>query len=63
MANEEQLSILKQGVNVWNKWRSDNPEAEIDLNRANLSFANLEAANLSGAQIMGANGTGNQECS
>ena len=26
MANEEQLSILKQGVDVWNKWREENPD-------------------------------------
>ena len=24
MANEEQLAILKQGVEVWNKWLRDN---------------------------------------
>jgi hypothetical protein len=23
MAHEEQLSILKQGVEVWNKWREE----------------------------------------
>ena len=31
MANEEQLSILKQGVEVWNKWRKENPNVRIDL--------------------------------
>ena len=30
MANEEQLSILKQGVEVWNRWRVENPHAIID---------------------------------
>jgi hypothetical protein len=24
MANEEQLAILKQGVDVWNQWRKEN---------------------------------------
>jgi hypothetical protein len=24
MANEEQLAILKQGVDVWNQWREEN---------------------------------------
>jgi len=36
MANEEQLSILKQGVKVWNKWRSENPNVAIDLSEARL---------------------------
>jgi len=26
MANEEHLKILKQGVDVWNKWRDINPD-------------------------------------
>ena len=26
MANPEHLEILKQGVDVWNKWREENPE-------------------------------------
>jgi len=30
MANEEQLSILRQGVDVWKKWREKNPHAIID---------------------------------
>jgi hypothetical protein len=31
MANEEQLAILKQGVDVWNRWRKENLEIEVDL--------------------------------
>ena len=34
MANEEQLSILKQGVDVWNQWRGKNIQGEIDLSGA-----------------------------
>jgi hypothetical protein len=39
MANEEQLqlAILKQGVEVWNKWRRENCHVEIDLNEADLT--------------------------
>ena len=46
MANEEQLSILKQGVEVWNKWRENNPDIEIDLIDADLSETDLRKANL-----------------
>jgi hypothetical protein len=31
VANEEHLAILKQGVEVWNKWREKNPEIKPDL--------------------------------
>jgi hypothetical protein len=41
MANQEQLEILKQGVEVWNEWRADNYNSAIDLSGANLSGANL----------------------
>ena len=26
MADEEQVALLKQGVEVWNKWREENPD-------------------------------------
>jgi TIR domain-containing protein/pentapeptide repeat protein len=60
MANEEQLSILKQGVHVWNAWRAENPNLEVDLRKANLSKTNLRGidfsdANLSKADFSGAN--------
>jgi uncharacterized protein YjbI with pentapeptide repeats len=67
MANNEHLAILKQGVEVWNKWRDENPwwvlrpnlfEANLsgaDLSGANLSGANLLRANLSRANLIGAN--------
>ena len=65
MANKEQLAILKQGVEVWNKWREENPEEVIDLtgarlsnanlSKANLRWANLFKAKLSGAKLGGAN--------
>ncbi len=41
MANEEHLKILKQGVEVWNKWRQENPEIEPDLVGADLIGVNL----------------------
>ncbi|MBF2027584.1 MAG: pentapeptide repeat-containing protein [Oscillatoriales cyanobacterium C42_A2020_001] len=51
MANEEQLERLKQGISGWNKWRRNNPTAEINLNGANLSKADLNEAFLSGVDL------------
>lgn len=51
MANEEQLKRLKQGVDVWNEWRKNDIEAEIDLIGANLVEANLIEANLCWANL------------
>src|SRR2546429_9894236 len=31
MANQEHLDLLKQGVDVWNKWREEHPEIKPDL--------------------------------
>ena len=54
MANEEQLSILKQGVEVWNEWRKENHNLEIDLSRAKLRKARLQSINLRGANLYSA---------
>jgi uncharacterized protein YjbI with pentapeptide repeats len=51
MANDEQLSILKQGVEVWNQWRSINKKNKIDLSLANLSAIDLRYADLSEADL------------
>jgi len=47
MADGKQLEILKQGVEVWNKWRKDNPDVEIDLSGADLKGSNLIRADFS----------------
>ena len=54
MANEEQLAILEQGVEVWNKWRRENPAQGIDLSKAILSEVNLRGANLRGVNLRSA---------
>jgi uncharacterized protein YjbI with pentapeptide repeats len=36
MASKEHLDILKQGVDVWNEWRKENPEVQIDFSGTNL---------------------------
>jgi len=61
MANEEQLRLLKQGFEGWNKWRIENPDIPIDLINANLENSklmkidfcdvNLYKANLQGADL------------
>jgi uncharacterized protein YjbI with pentapeptide repeats len=51
MANQEQLDILEQGVEAWNKWREENRRVEIDLCNADLLSANLTNANLIGANL------------
>ena len=65
MANEEQLSILKQGVATWNEWRSMRPSTKInlsssnlqgfDLHDANFHKANLREVNLNGSNLSDAN--------
>jgi len=46
MADQEQLDILKQGVQTWNEWR---------LKHHDLFFPDLSGANLDGADLSGAN--------
>jgi uncharacterized protein YjbI with pentapeptide repeats len=55
MANAEQLTILKQGVEVWNMWREQNQVASIDLTRADLTGADLFDADLTGVKLGRAN--------
>jgi uncharacterized protein YjbI with pentapeptide repeats len=70
MANKEHLAILEKGVDVWNRWREENPNivprlSDSDLSDAELSGINLWGAdighaklvgtNLSGASLLGAN--------
>jgi uncharacterized protein YjbI with pentapeptide repeats len=69
MANKEHLDILKQGVDAWNIWRSENSEVRPDLSRAfligadlakadfhqtNFQIAELMNADLSQADLIGA---------
>jgi hypothetical protein len=70
MADETYLSVLQQGVEAWNKWRSEryryHPDlsgadlggadlSDADLSKANLSRACLRKANLSNAYLREAN--------
>lgn len=51
MANEGHLKIIKQGVEVWNNWRKNNPRIKPDLKESNLCEANLMMANLREANL------------
>jgi uncharacterized protein YjbI with pentapeptide repeats len=65
MANQEHLDILKQGVDVWNRWRKEHPEIKPSLPDINLAQANLKGvdfsdtwlsfANFQGASLIDAN--------
>lgn len=67
------LELIEQGVDVWNRWRSEHPDdcpvlesaylfekslPGINLRHANLSRACLIGANLEGADLEGANLSG-----
>jgi Pentapeptide repeats (8 copies) len=64
LANEEQLAIIRSGVDKWNAWRATHIETRPNLNGADLSganligadliLANLILADLSGARLNGA---------
>jgi len=51
MRNLEHLTILKQGVVIWNRWRLENPEIIPDLSGTNLTRNNLREADLSGVNL------------
>ena len=51
MANQEQLKILKQGVELWNNWREENSALKVDLNGANLSAMNLNGIDFRDARL------------
>ncbi|HET9907221.1 MAG TPA: toll/interleukin-1 receptor domain-containing protein [Anaerolineales bacterium] len=51
MANEEQLRILKQGVEAWNQWRKDHADTKVDLSGSDLSGLNLTGVDLRDARL------------
>ena len=55
MANQRQLNLLKQGVDAWNEWRTEDIDLQVNLSKANLSGAILYDANLSDANLSDAN--------
>jgi len=51
MANQEHLKILKQGLEVWNKWVGEHEGITPDLSKADLDKAFLLGVNLSKANL------------
>jgi uncharacterized protein YjbI with pentapeptide repeats len=52
MANQEQLTLLKQGAKIWNEWRSQQYSGtDIDLRGTDLERADLSNANLTRASL------------
>jgi hypothetical protein len=54
MANQEQLELLKQGKEVWNNWRRENPEVTPDFMDAVLEYHDLNGVDLSDARLINA---------
>src|SRR3954470_12904615 len=60
MADQQHVALLRQGVEAWNRWRREEPEARPDLSQANLMGmhlyeADLTHTNLFWADLAGAN--------
>lgn len=55
--NEDPLEIIKRGVNVWNRWRAENPDVRPDLEGADLSHFQLEQVNLKDVNLKHCNFT------
>ena len=53
MANPEHLEVLRQGVEVWNKWRSENRKLRPNLIRADLRDMNLGSLDLKNLDLRG----------
>src|SRR2546421_16900 len=51
MADQQQLDLLRQGVDTWNTWRTQHIEVHLNLSDADLSDANLSYADLSDADL------------
>ena len=52
MANPKHLKIMRQGVEVWNKWRDENVDVSPDLSDVNLGTISFIGANLDNTNII-----------
>lgn len=54
MANEEQVRVLREGVEAWKRWREEHPDVRPDLSEAYLAGADLRGVGLWQANLGGA---------
>lgn len=52
MADPDHLKILNRGVEVWNKWRKENPDIIPDLCDAGLNEADIRGADFHNADLL-----------
>ena len=52
MADPEHVAILKQGVEVWNRWRSENPQIQPDLSFFSQYMAHLPRVDFHQANLL-----------
>src|SRR5690242_17110193 len=55
MANQEQLAMLRQGVEAWKQWRVEHPYILPDLSGADLHGVDLDGVDLIIANLFEAN--------
>ncbi|MBD6621267.1 pentapeptide repeat-containing protein [Komarekiella sp. 'clone 1'] len=53
MANEEHLVILRQGIGIWNTWRTQSRSVKPNIEGVNLRGANLGGADLRWVNLKG----------
>jgi len=51
MANDEHVSVIKQGVKAWNAWREEGRDNPLALWSVDLSGADLHGRDLRGAAL------------
>ena len=54
MADENQLKMIREDVDLWNAWRVEHADDKIDLSNADLERCDLILADLAGANLSGA---------
>ncbi len=45
-------AFIVNHIQIWNEWRKDNLDIDIDLSHSTLSYANLSNTKLNGVNLM-----------
>ena len=51
MSEDAPIDLLASGIEAFNSWREEHPEATVDLMAADLSARDLRGANFAGAKL------------